>query len=77
MPGFGAALSVDALEAHVGMLTIGNYTTDNGLSPPIILAGASAVIDLDALPAPWVLGLGVDLLGTWYEWNDVDRLGQA
>jgi hypothetical protein len=73
MPGFAAALSMDALEAHVGMLTMGNYTTDNGLSAPIILAGASTVITLDALPAPWVLGLGVDLFGTWYEWDEVNR----
>jgi hypothetical protein len=70
VPAFGAALSMDALEVHVGMLTMGNYTAaDNGLSPPIGLIGASTVFALDALPAPWVLGLGLDLFGTWYEWD--------
>jgi hypothetical protein len=72
-PGFAAVLSTDAIEAHVGMLTMGNYTTDNGLSSPIYLVGASTVFALDALPAPWVLGLGLDLLGTWYRWNGTDR----
>lgn len=73
VPGFGAALSTDALEVHVGMLTMGNYTTDNGLSAPILLVGASTVLALDALPAPWVLGAGVDLIGAWYTWNGTDR----
>ena len=72
-PVFGATLSTDELEAHVGMLTIGNYTTDNGLSPPLFLLGASTQLKLDTLPEPWVLGFGLDFLGAWYEWNDVDR----
>jgi hypothetical protein len=73
MPGFAAALSMDALEAHVGMLSIGNYVPpDSGLSAPIVLVGASTVLALDALPAPWVLGLGLDLFGTWYEWDDAN-----
>ena len=72
-PGFGAVLSIDAIEAHAGMLTMGNYTTDNGLSAPIVILGASTVLALDALPAPWVLGLGVDLFGTWYEWDAANR----
>jgi hypothetical protein len=75
LPGFAAGLSMDAIEAHVGMLTVGNYTTDNGLSAPIALVGASTVFAFDALPAPWVLGLGLDLFGTWYEWDDAN--GQA
>jgi hypothetical protein len=74
MPGFAAALSTDAIEAHVGMLTIGTWTPpDNGFSPPIYLVGASTMIALDGLPEPWVLGLGVDFIGTWYLWNDIDR----
>jgi hypothetical protein len=72
-PGFGATLTTDELEAHVGMLAIGNYTTDNGLSPPLFLLGASTQLKLDTLPEPWVLGFGLDFLGAWYEWNDVER----
>ena len=72
--GFAATLSTDAIEAHVGMLTIGTWTPpDNGFSPPIYLVGASMMLTLGALPNPWVLGLGVDLIGTWYLWNDTDR----
>ncbi len=73
VPGFGATLSTDKLEAHVGMLTIGNYTTDNGLSSPLFLLGASTFLDPSAMPDPWVLGLGLDFLGAWYEWNATDR----
>jgi hypothetical protein len=73
VPGFGATFSTDELEAHVGMYTVGNYTTDNGLSAPLFLLGASTLIDLDTLPDPWVLGLGLDFLGAWYEWNHTTR----
>jgi hypothetical protein len=72
-PSFGATLFTDSLEAHVGMLTVGNYTTDNGLSSPLFLLGASTQLKLDALHDPWVLGLGLDFLGAWYEWNSTDR----
>jgi hypothetical protein len=64
---------MDALEVHVGMLTMGNYTSGSSLSSPIYLLGTSTVLALDALPAPLVLGLGVDLIGTWYLWNSTDR----
>ena len=74
VPGFGATLSTDELEAHVGMLTIGDWTGEtDGLSSPLFLLGVSAVLDLDSLPDPWVLGFGLDLLGAWYEWDDVNR----
>ena len=74
VPGFGATLSTDRLEAHVGMFSVGNWLPpDNGLSPPLFLVGASTILDLDTLPGPWVLGLGVDFLGMWYEWDDVNR----
>jgi hypothetical protein len=73
VPGFGATLSTDELEVHVGMLTMGNYTTDNGLSSPLFLIGASTLLGLDVLPDPWVLGLGLDFFGAWYEWNSIDR----
>jgi hypothetical protein len=73
VPSFGATLSTDELEAHVGMFVVGNYTTDNGLSSPLFLLGASTLLDLNALPDPWVLGLGVDFLGAWYEWNEAGR----
>ena len=72
VPGFGATVSTDEIEAHVGMLTIGNWTTDNGMSSPLFLLGASTQLALDVLPRPWVLGLGLDFLGAWYEWNDAD-----
>jgi hypothetical protein len=72
--GYGATLSTDELEAHVGMLTIGNYITPaSGLSSPLYLLGASTQLKLDSLPDPWALGLGLDFLGAWYEWNDVDH----
>ena len=74
VPGFGATLSTNEIEAHVGMFTVGNWLPpDYGLSPPLFLIGASTIIDLDTLPEPWVLGLGVDFLGMWYEWDDVNR----
>lgn len=74
IPGFGAPLSMDATEAHVGVLTVGVWTPpDNGMSPPIYLLGASTILDLPSLPDPWVFGLGVDLIGTWYVWNSIDQ----
>ncbi len=73
-PGFGAGLSSDAIEVHVGMLTMGSWTPpDSGLSSPIYLVGTSTVLSLDALPAPWVFGLGLDLIGTWYRWDAVNQ----
>lgn len=66
-PGFGAPLSIDGIEAHVGALVMGNYTSDNGLSSPMMFVGASTI--LEALPRPWVIGLGLDLMGAWYDWN--------
>jgi len=73
-PGFAATLSTDAIEAHVGMYAVGDWTggTD-GLVYPLFLLGASTTIDLDTLPEPWVLGLGLDFLGAWYEWDDGNR----
>lgn len=74
VPGFGATLSTDELEAHVGILTIGDWTGGtNGLSSPLFLLGASMRLDPDPWPDPWVLGLGLDFLGAWYEWDDVNR----
>jgi hypothetical protein len=74
VPGFSATLSTEEIEAHVGMYAVGDWTGGtNGLSSPLFLLGVSAVLDLDALPDPWVLGLGLDLLGAWYEWDDVNR----
>ncbi|OHD75102.1 MAG: hypothetical protein A2177_00185 [Spirochaetes bacterium RBG_13_68_11] len=74
VPGFGATLSTDELEAHVGILTIGDWTGGtNGLSSPLFLLGASMLLDPDPWPDPWVLGLGLDFLGAWYEWDDVNR----
>jgi hypothetical protein len=70
---FGATLSTDAIETHVGMYLVGNWTTDNGLNPPWYLLGASTLLELDSLPRPWVLGLGLDLLGAWYEWSYLTR----
>jgi hypothetical protein len=74
VPGFGATLSTDEIEAHVGILTIGDWTggTD-GLGSPLFLLGASTHLDLDSLPDPWVLGFGLDFLGAWYEWDDVNH----
>lgn len=72
-PGFGAAPFMDELEAHVGIYTIGNYTTGSGLSSPLYLLGTSMVFDPETMPDPWVFGLGIDLMGSWYEWNDTDR----
>jgi hypothetical protein len=74
VPGFSATLSTSEIEAHVGMYAVGDWTggTD-GLVYPLFLLGASTVLDLDALPAPWVLGLGLDFLGAWYEWDDANR----
>lgn len=46
---------------------MGNYTSDNGLSSPMMFVGASTIIE--GLPRPWVIGLGLDLVGAWYEWN--------
>jgi hypothetical protein len=77
VPGFGASLSTDAIEAHVGMYALGDWTGGtNGLAYPLFLLGASMTFDLDALPPPWVLTLGLDFLGAEYEWNDVDRRAQ-
>jgi hypothetical protein len=78
VPGFGASPSIDEIEAHVGMYAVGDWTggTD-GLVYPLFLLGASTMLDLDALPDPWVLSLGLDFLGAWYEWNDVDRRAQV
>jgi hypothetical protein len=74
IPGFGATLSTDATEAHVGVLTVGVWTPpDDGMSPPIYLLGASTIFDLSSLPDPWVFGLGVDFVGTWYVWNSTDQ----
>jgi hypothetical protein len=74
VPGFGATLSTDELEAHVGILTIGDWTGGtNGLSSPLFLLGASMRLDPDPWPDPWVLGLGLDFLGAWYEWNPTSR----
>lgn len=67
VPAFGATLSIDGIEAHVGALVMGNYTSDNGLSSPMMFFGASTTIE--GLPRPWVIGLGLDLMGAWYEWN--------
>jgi hypothetical protein len=65
---------MDELEAHVGILTIGDWTgVTNGLSSPLFLLGASMRLDPDPWPDPWVLGLGLDFLGAWYEWDDVNR----
>jgi len=73
-PGFAATLSTDAIEAHVGMWAVGDWTGGTaGLVYPLVLLGASTVLDIDALPEPWVLGLGLDFLGAWYEWDDVNR----
>jgi hypothetical protein len=74
VPCFGAGLSTDRIEAHVGMLAIGDWTAGtNGLVYPIYLLGASTTLALDSLPDPWVLGLGLDFFGTTYEWDDANR----
>jgi hypothetical protein len=73
VPGFSATLSMDEIEVHVGMLTIGDWTTYDGLSAPIGLLGASTQLALDSLPDPWVLGFGLDLFGTRYEWDSTDH----
>lgn len=74
IPGFGATLSTDAIEAHAGVFAVGDWAgVTQGFAFPLFLLGASTTIDLDGLPAPWVLEFGLDFLGSWYEWNDVDR----
>jgi hypothetical protein len=77
VPGFAAGLPLDDLEAHVGALTIGDWhPPSSGLSAPIALVGASVSVPIAALPAPWTVGIGLDLLGTWYQWDAVDGWAQ-
>ncbi|MCX7029643.1 MAG: hypothetical protein NTU62_05930 [Spirochaetes bacterium] len=71
VPGFGATLSTDELEVHVGFANILNLDPVNGGPSPFAgVIGASSLLSLDVLPDPWVLGAGVDLFGTWYEYSD-------
>jgi hypothetical protein len=73
------SLAIPAIVPEVGLLWIGNYDSraTAGLAPSPLtgMIGVSVPLVTPAPGSPWLLSVGLDLYGTYYEWDSV--LGRA
>ena len=69
------SLAIPAVVPEVGLLWIGNFDTraSTGLAPSPLtgMIGVSVPLVLPSPGSPWLASVGLDVFGTYYEWDTV------